>query len=348
VQPRPGTAVAQRGHIIANGEEVDPRELFASKRLRYCQMWRIPKVESHFYKIKTKHIEREYTSNIKKQTGFELFCPKCDLFFMNKREYQEHLLWEQMRKPFHQEAKTLATKNKEAEEKDAEIEAAIARRSTIRKASFAPNKRISVIAGKTSKPDKETLQNKLIEKYMERYGIDNKQNKEALAKNSEKSKQSEYQKKISRRKTLLKKQQKFTIEPEERRMFTTADAMAKVLEAKGKRDEERSRREERERRKAEEWLKPSKTKNRSKNRASTSNRGSKLNLGPPMRESLTTPTSGYRQSIRRQSLRRESVAVTSQRRSVEVNRTSASTNALFKYQMTKVNETLDAIDDINE
>jgi len=184
---------------------------------------------------------------------------------------------------------------------------------------------------------------------MERYGIDNKQNKEALAKNSEKSKQSEYQKKISRRKTLLKKQQKFTVEPEERKMFSTADAMAKVLEAKGKRDEEQSRREERERRKAEEWQKPSKTKHRTKNRASTSNRASKLNL--PMRESLTTPTSGYRQSIRRQSVRRESVAAAPQRRSVEVNRTSASTNALFKYQqsaLTKVNENLDAIDDINE
>ena len=81
---RAGTRVNTGGNVIANGEEIDPRALFQTKKLKNCQLWKVPKVETYFYKIKTKNIKKQYYSHYEKETGYDLFCPKCDLFFNNK------------------------------------------------------------------------------------------------------------------------------------------------------------------------------------------------------------------------------------------------------------------------
>jgi len=319
---RAGTRVNTGGNVIANGEEIDPRALFQTKKLKNCQLWKVPKVETYFYKIKTKNIKKQYYSHYEKETGYDLFCPKCDLFFNNKSEYQEHIVFEGMRKPFLQEAKRMKEKNKEAEEKDKEIEEAIQRRKT----SIIPKNRLSHAKGKQA-----TLQEKI--KLLEKYGLENKQKKSEN---------------VERRKTISKKVKKFSIEEAERKMFSSEDAMEKVMEAKHKRDDEIKRKEEREIRKME-LFKTLSNFNSKKNRK-TSNRSSLVRDGHVMnnRGSVTTPTAGYRQSLRRESIAAPITKQSSNIRTVESNR-PASAVALHARQsyrqfqrksiLTKVTET---------
>lgn len=92
-----------------------------NSNMKYCQLWKIPIVEHELEtkKAKTPILDPEegvistYLMGVQKETGFDLYCPKCDLFFPDLSDYQDHLFYQRMETPITQQCKELKTDNKQ-------------------------------------------------------------------------------------------------------------------------------------------------------------------------------------------------------------------------------------------